>query len=88
MSRNSAVRYVAIPLRADGSEMLGTHGTVEVNGRRVGVAVLSGEYVSAANMCRFTLSRYGVKGATYAVYRAAGSWSAGGWRLERTYTVR
>lgn len=85
MSRRRAVRYVAFPLHADGREMLGTHGNVTTaSGQSVPAEIMWGEYVSAANMVRFCVSRYGRVGITYAICR----WPRGGYepRRELTYT--
>lgn len=75
-------KYFAIPLHADGREMLGTHGWVDVDGNSTGVAVLSGEYISPENCIRYLVSRYGVSGVTYSIQVRTHN---GAWIPKRTY---
>lgn len=65
----SKVRWGAIPLSDDGREMMGTHGSVTVNGEHVLSHVVSGEYVSKENFIRFAIKPYGTPGVTYAIFR-------------------
>lgn len=67
---NRKIHYGAIPLHADGREMMGTHGGVyrERDGLYVAAEVLAGDYVSVENFVRFTLNKYGVHEVKYAIY--------------------
>lgn len=71
--RNRKIRWGAIPISNYGTpderEMMGTHGSVYVNGEYKLAAILSGEYVSRDNFIRFTIDKYGVPGVVYAIYR-------------------
>jgi hypothetical protein len=50
-------KYLAIPLRDDGTERLGTEG------------VLSGQYDSTVAFLRYCVRRYAQPGTVYVIYR-------------------
>jgi hypothetical protein len=54
------MRYGAIPLRADGSERMGTEG------------VLTGDYASPDNFIRYRVRPYGTPGTTYHILNGLG----------------
>lgn len=74
MARNR-IRWAAIPVsnygQPDQREMLGTHGSVYVDGESVLTSVLSGEYVSRDNFIRYTIDKYGTPGVVYAIYKGS-----------------
>lgn len=57
MTRTS---WAAVPLREDGTERPGTMG------------LLTGEYVSRDNFCRYRVGRNGEAGRRYAIYKRVG----------------
>lgn len=72
---NQKIRWGAIPIsnygEPDEREMMGTHGSVYVNGVSVLTEVLSGEYVNRDNFIRFVIDKYGTPGVVYAIYKGA-----------------
>lgn len=67
-------KYFAIPLNDDGREMMGTHGSVTVNGKHILTHALSGEYASVENFIRHSVSKYGTRGVEYQIYLKASEW--------------
>ena len=61
-------KWWAIPLNDDGREMLGTHGSVTVNGKYILAASLPGNYKSRETCIRYLVKPYGIPGVTYQLY--------------------
>lgn len=79
MARPPRIRFVASPVREDGTTMMGTHGSVRVDGHIVLAHVVFGVYASRANFLRFALLKSGTSGVTYRVERAMGiDWKVDG----------